>query len=33
MNKKCLIYIIEHNELSNIKYIGQSIDTLNKRWN
>lgn len=31
--KKGLIYIIEHNELSNLKYIGQSKETLNKRWN
>ena len=31
--KKGLIYIIEHNELSNLKYVGQSKDSLNKRWN
>jgi len=30
--KKGIIYIIQHNTLSELKYIGQTITTLNKRW-
>lgn len=30
--KKGIIYVIEHNDYPNFKYIGQTIDGLNKRW-
>lgn len=30
--KNGIIYIIQHNTLPEIKYIGQTITTLNKRW-
>ena len=35
INKKInkgIIYIIQHNTLPELKYIGQTITTLNKRW-
>lgn len=28
-----IIYIIEHNTLSNYKYVGQTTTSLTKRWN
>lgn len=30
--KKGIIYIIQHNDNTNMTYVGQTIDTLNKRW-
>lgn len=30
--EQAIIYIIEHKTDTNIKYVGQTIDTLNRRW-
>lgn len=31
--KKAIIYLIEHNNYPNIKYVGQTKNELNKKWN
>jgi hypothetical protein len=31
--EKAIIYIIEHNTNPQLKYVGQTRDTLSKRWN
>ena len=30
---KGIIYIIEHKTLPELKYVGQTITSINKRWN